>query len=147
MTVFHRCKSTSRGHFYSSEEQDTRDVLYAKFPKPLGFAIASNGTACISWDSGCYEPRCRVWLVWRNDSLMQSSNYGRYSCFLTCYCRLHNLCRLVLKHCRLLAADDRGYRHSFHGHAVRYSIRGKGQENASLPTRESRASLPYTAWI
>lgn len=38
-----------KGFFYSTDQQETRDINYPPHSKPVGLAMSSKGTACIAW--------------------------------------------------------------------------------------------------
>lgn len=65
LVVFQRLHTKSKGYFYSSLEQETRDIPYRTGPEPLGLALASDGTACVSWHTGGPNRTPLVWLIYR----------------------------------------------------------------------------------
>ncbi|KAL9124122.1 MAG: hypothetical protein Q9217_006518 [Psora testacea] len=75
LLVFHRLYAKQKGYFYSSHEQETRDVVFPRDPVPVGLALASNGTACIAWKHPGMHEKTMVWLIYRHDKLMQSCSY------------------------------------------------------------------------
>ena len=63
--------------------QETRDIRYRPYLEPVGLALASNGTACITWKSPKSDVQTDVKLYARNSQLMDAQSYGkRYSAFL-----------------------------------------------------------------
>lgn len=75
LVMFHYCFASSKGHFYDSHEQDTRDVKLCGLELPVGLALASNGTACIAIKNMIGEDT-NLMLVGRDDKLMEACHYG-----------------------------------------------------------------------
>ena len=69
LVVFQRLHTKSKGYFYWSYEQETRDIPFRTGPEPLGLALAPNGTACVSWHTGQPNKTHLVWLIYRQDEL------------------------------------------------------------------------------
>jgi hypothetical protein len=83
LVTFHYCYSGMRGHFYSTDEQETTDITQDLGFEPAGLALASNGNFCISWTSSDIEKHPELWLCGRDKKLMAALRYGTshvYSC-------------------------------------------------------------------
>ena len=79
LVTFHYCSSGMRGHFYSTDEQETTDISQDVEFEPAGLALASNGNFCISWTSSDLEKHPEVWLCGRDKKLMAALHYGTWS--------------------------------------------------------------------
>ena len=77
LVVFHRLFAKHKGYYYSSIQQDTRDVAVGKGAVPVGLALASNGTACVAWNHPDVHLTSMVNLVYRHHELLQSCSYGK----------------------------------------------------------------------
>lgn len=73
LVTFHRCFAKTLGYFYDSFLQETRDIKAPEDQKPVGLALASNGTACIVWRSPDRLNETKVFLVGRNGKTMVRS--------------------------------------------------------------------------
>jgi len=73
-------KGTTKGTFYSSSFQETRDIAVDGDFRPVGLAIANNGTACIAWTRTGYSVNTKVSLYARNRTLMEACGYGQCAC-------------------------------------------------------------------
>lgn len=83
LVTFHYCYSGMRGHFYSTDEQETTDISQDLGFEPAGLALASNGNFCISWTCSDIEKHPELWLCGRDKKLMAALRYGTshvYSC-------------------------------------------------------------------
>ena len=76
LVTFHYCFSGMRGHFYSTDEQETTDITQDLGFEPAGLALASNGNFCISWTCADIEKHPEVWLCGRDKKLMAALQYG-----------------------------------------------------------------------
>lgn len=76
LVTFHYCHSGMRGHFYSTEEQETTDISQTLGFEPAGLALASNGNFCISWTTSDIDKHPEVWLCGRDKKLMAALQYG-----------------------------------------------------------------------
>ena len=76
MVTFHHCYSGMRGHFYSTDEQETTDITQDLGFEPAGLALASNGNFCISWACSDIEKHPEVWLCGRDKKLMAALQHG-----------------------------------------------------------------------
>lgn len=66
LVTFHRCFAKTLGYFYDSFVQETRDIKAPEYQKPVGLALASNGTACVVWRSPDGVNGSKILLVGRN---------------------------------------------------------------------------------
>ena len=70
IVVFHCLYARQKGHFYSSHQQDTRDIWLPSYCKPMTLALAPNGTACICLSRGEEGPGLNVRLIRRDNAFM-----------------------------------------------------------------------------
>lgn len=70
LVTFHRCFAKTLGYFYDSCLQETRDIKAPEDSKPVGLALASNGTACIAWRCLDRLNGTKVFVVGRNEKIM-----------------------------------------------------------------------------
>ena len=75
--TFHRCHAKTKGYFYSSAEQETRDIAFSPNHEPVGLALASKGNACITWRSPENQEVTEIVLYGRDSKLMHAENYGK----------------------------------------------------------------------
>ena len=75
LVVFHRLYAKQKGHFFSSEIQETRDILFPNRARPVGFALAQNGSACIVCRDGSLKSTSMIWVAHRHDKLMETCSY------------------------------------------------------------------------
>lgn len=85
LVTFHRCFAKTLGYFYDSSLQETRDIEAPEDQKPVGLALASNGTACITWRCRDRLDGTKIFLVGRNGKIMVCSLiailfHWRYHC-------------------------------------------------------------------
>ena len=73
LVTFHRCYAKTLGYFYDSFLQETRDIKAPEDQKPVGLALASNGTACITWRCRDRLNGTKIFLVGRNGKIMVCS--------------------------------------------------------------------------
>ena len=73
LVTFHRCFAKTLGYFYDSFLQETRDIKAPEDQKPVGLALASNGTACITWRCRDRLNETKIFLVGRNGKIMVCS--------------------------------------------------------------------------
>lgn len=78
LVTFPRLHTSSRGFFYSSHQQETRDIRCGIDVEPVGLAIASNGNACIAYKTPEARGSTEMWLIGRNNKLMDANNYGQF---------------------------------------------------------------------
>ena len=81
LVTFHYCFSGMRGHFYSTDEQETTDITQDVGFEPAGLALASNGNFCISWTCCDIEKHPEVWLCGRDKKLMAALQYGTFKLY------------------------------------------------------------------
>lgn len=85
LVTFHYTYSHAKGHFYSNDQQESRDIECDIDYVPVGLAIAVNGNACISFKPPGIQGRdggTELWLVLRSTHLNVCS-YGQFSFFLS----------------------------------------------------------------
>ena len=70
LVTFHRCFAKTLGYFYDSFLQETRDIEMTKGQRPFGLALASNGIACIAWESCERLSQAKICLIGRNEKIM-----------------------------------------------------------------------------
>lgn len=78
LVTFHHVHTSTKGYFYDSHLQETRDIRSLDKEVPVGLALASNGLACIAWKKSGKEDNTRVTLTERDEKLMQACTYGKY---------------------------------------------------------------------
>ena len=76
LVVFHRAHSKMKGHFFSSDLQETRDIEYRVGSEPVGLGIAASGEACIAWHSDNEEDETQVILYGRDAKVMEAGDFG-----------------------------------------------------------------------
>ena len=77
LVTFHRVSAKTKGYFYCSTQQEKRDVNNSEEEEePVGLALASNGNACIAWKRPASQSETEIWLVGRDDKLMEACGYG-----------------------------------------------------------------------
>ena len=84
LVTFHYTYSHAKGHFYSNDQQESRDIECDIDYVPVGLGIAVNGNACISFIPPGIQSRdggTELWLVLRSKYLNECS-YGQFSPFL-----------------------------------------------------------------
>ncbi len=84
LVTFHYTYSHAKGHFYSNDQQESRDIECDIDYVPVGLGIAVNGNACISFKPPGIQSRdggTELWLVLRSKYL-NACSYGQFSCFL-----------------------------------------------------------------
>lgn len=78
LVTFHRVSAKLKGYFYSSTQQERRDINnFEQGEEPVGLALASNGNACIAWKHPSRQSETKVWLVGRDAKLMEACAYGQ----------------------------------------------------------------------
>lgn len=77
LVTFHRLHASTKGYFYSSHQQETRDIMCDISIEPVGLAIASNGNACIAYKTPTVKDSTEMLLVGRNAKVMDACSYGR----------------------------------------------------------------------
>lgn len=77
LVTFHRLHASTKGYFYSSHQQETRDIVCDINIEPVGLAIASNGNACIAYKTPAVKDSTEMLLVGRNAKLMDACSYGQ----------------------------------------------------------------------
>ena len=75
MVVFHSLYARQKGHFYSSYQQETRDIELPSYCKPQDIALAPNGMACICLYDEREENGLNVRLICRDSAFMQCRTY------------------------------------------------------------------------
>ncbi len=84
LVTFHHVHTSSKGFFYDSHLQETRDVTRLDTEVPVGLALASNGHACIAWKTPGKEEKTNITLIGRDETFMQTCSYGQYHRFVYC---------------------------------------------------------------
>ena len=79
LVTFHYLWSNSKGFFYDSHQQETRDIRVEVDNEqiPVGLALSSDGHACIAWKTQSETNPTKLILIGRNEDLMQSCTYGK----------------------------------------------------------------------
>ncbi|SLM38582.1 F-box domain [Lasallia pustulata] len=75
LVTFHHCRAATKGWFYTSNVQETRDISYRSDTYPVGLALAINGNACIAWKSPSDANTTGVCLYGRDAKLMDACCY------------------------------------------------------------------------
>ena len=70
LVTFHRCFAKTLGYFYDSFLQETRDIRAVGDQTPVGLALASNGNACIVWNSTSRLEETTICLIRRSEKIM-----------------------------------------------------------------------------
>lgn len=76
LVTFHRLYAKTKKYFYSSSQQETRNISLSNDDTPVGLALASNGNACISWKQRAKYNETKVLLIGRNEKMMEACSYG-----------------------------------------------------------------------
>lgn len=76
LVTFHRLHASTKGYFYSSHQQETRDIICHISIEPVGLAIASNGKACIAYKTPVLKDSTEMLLIGRNAKVMDACSYG-----------------------------------------------------------------------
>lgn len=85
LVTFHRLHAKTKKYFYSSSQQETRnigvrnearDISISNADTPVGLALASNGNACISLQQHGNCNDTKVFLIGRNEKMMEACSYG-----------------------------------------------------------------------
>lgn len=79
LVTFHHCSAATKGWFYTSSVQETRDISYRQGSYPVGLTLATNGNACIAWKSPGDDSTTEVCLYGRDAKLMDACNYGQFN--------------------------------------------------------------------
>lgn len=77
LVTFHFLLARTKGYFYDSHQQETKDLVVSDIEVPVGLALAANGYACVAWKDPSPERATGVTLIGRNEKLMQACNYGQ----------------------------------------------------------------------
>ena len=108
LVTFHRLFAKTKGYFYCTTQQEKRDINNSEEEEvPVGLALASSGNACIAWKHPARQSETKIWLVGRDDKLMEACAYGQYPKGLP---NLHGsfLCLfLMLCHFHLTSHDEK----------------------------------------
>ena len=93
LVTFHSLLARTKGYFYDSHQQETKDIRVSDVYIPVGLALAANGNACIAWKNQIYEPITTLTLIGRDEKLMEACSYGQsYTRFLSTF----SLCRFFV---------------------------------------------------
>ena len=76
LVTFHRCHAKTNGSFYSSDQQETRNIFSRPHNVPVGLALMNNGIACIAWKSAGSQSQTEVVLYGRDSQWKKAQNYG-----------------------------------------------------------------------
>ena len=76
LVTFHRLHAKTKKYFYSSTQQETRNVSVNSDDTPVGLALATNGNACISWKQRGKYNETKILLIGRNEKMMEACSYG-----------------------------------------------------------------------
>ena len=76
LVTFHRLHAKTKKYFYSSSQQETRDINDHNDDTPVGLALASNGKACISWKQPKKRNETKILLVGRDEKMMEACSHG-----------------------------------------------------------------------
>ncbi len=76
LVTFHYLYARTKGYFYDSHQQETRDIEVPDVEVPVGLALASNGRACMACKSQIEEDSTNVTLIGRDHKLMEACDYG-----------------------------------------------------------------------
>ena len=80
LVVFYHLFAKTKGYFYDSHQQETRNITAAADPDvegPVGLALAANGNACVAWKSPANVPSTGISLIGRDAKLMDACSYGK----------------------------------------------------------------------
>lgn len=77
LVTFHRLHASTKGYFYSSDQQETRDIVCDINIEPVGLAVASNGKACIAYKTPALKDSTEILLIGRNAKVMDACSYGQ----------------------------------------------------------------------
>ena len=88
LVTFHRLYASTKGYFYSSHQQETRDIICDIQIEPVGLAIASNGNACIAYKTPVVKDSTEMLLIGRNAKVMDACSYGQFQPLLVCLMKL-----------------------------------------------------------
>ncbi|KAI9872995.1 MAG: hypothetical protein M1830_000955 [Pleopsidium flavum] len=84
LVVFYHLTATkewsTKATFYSSFVQETSDIVINGEFRPVGLALANNGTTCIAWTRTGPTFHTKVSLYTRNKDLMEACGYGQCAC-------------------------------------------------------------------
>lgn len=102
LVTFHRLRDGRMGHFYDSHQQETRNLAHNSEVRPVGLALAANGTACVAFSHPGRYTGNTVYLYERNEKLMKACFYGQYlsslvNCALVPACLISQLVPLLLE--------------------------------------------------
>ena len=76
LVTFHHLSARTKGFFYNSHQQETRDIKAMGAEIPIGLALAGKGDACIAWKNQSIQYTTNITLIGRDDKLMEACNYG-----------------------------------------------------------------------
>ena len=76
LVTFHRLHAKTKKYFYSSSQQETRDINNHNDDMPVGLALASNGNACISWKQPAKQNETKILLIGRDEKMMEACSHG-----------------------------------------------------------------------
>ncbi len=77
LVMFHRLYEAQRGFTFDSDRQEARVVDHPTHARPVGFALASNGNACIAWRYPCGSERTTVTTIGRNAEVTKMRTCGQ----------------------------------------------------------------------
>lgn len=76
LVTFHRLHAKTKKYFYSSSQQETRNIYGHSDGTPVGLALASNGNACISWKQPAKYNETKILLIGRDEKMMEACSHG-----------------------------------------------------------------------
>ena len=77
LVTFHYLWARTKGHFYDSHQQETRDIAVRSVEYPVGLTLAAEGHACIAWRDPSAKQSTNITLIGRDHKLMQACTYGQ----------------------------------------------------------------------
>ncbi|KAL6718316.1 hypothetical protein ACLMJK_004405 [Lecanora helva] len=75
LVTFHHLAARTKGSFYDSHQQETKDLKVLTAEVPVGLALANNGYACIAWKNQILQHTSNITLIGRDEKLMEACNY------------------------------------------------------------------------
>ena len=76
LVTFHHLWARTKGYFYDSHQQETKEVVVSDTEVPVGLALASNGYACLASRNQTQEHATNLTLIGRDEKLMEACTYG-----------------------------------------------------------------------
>ena len=79
LVTFLYTKTSNRSSFYKNSMQETRNVTAEHYDsKPVGLALANNGTACITWQRSSDCQKTEVWIYGRHKEILDNTSHGTF---------------------------------------------------------------------